>query len=219
MRTRWGTNSWASLEFARRSSSDSETGVLEKASEGGAAVPRIDRRALGAIVFADPTARHTLEAIVHPAMRDRFLQTIDRLSREGGFDLVVLDAAILLEAGWDDLCDRIVFVDAPRLERLRRVTEARGWSQETLEARERAQWPFDEKRRRADWIITNESGPDRLQAEVDRLVSRLHRAGRLVRGIGSRSGSDLEPAPRSTRSAGKLTTLNVPVHAPAGRIS
>ena len=76
---------------------------------------------------------------------------------------VVLDAAILLEAGWDDLCDRIVFVDAPRLERLRRVAETRGWSEETFEARERAQWPSDEKRRRADWIITNDSGPDRLQ--------------------------------------------------------
>ena len=38
--------------------------------------------------------------------------------------LVVLDAAILLEAGWDDLCDLIVFVDAPREQRMRRVRGA-----------------------------------------------------------------------------------------------
>ena len=48
----------------------------------------------------------------------------------------MLDAAILLEAGWDDLCDLIVFVDAPREERMRRVQEQRGWSREMFEARE-----------------------------------------------------------------------------------
>jgi dephospho-CoA kinase len=149
-------------------------GVLEKPRGDGDTTPRIDRRALGAIVFADPSARRELEAILHPLMRDRFLQEIDRLVRHGTVGLVVLDAAILLEAGWDDLCDRVVFVDAPRPERLRRVAEARGWSEETLAARERSQWPYDEKRRRADWVITNDSSRDGLPREVDRLISRLH---------------------------------------------
>ena len=70
----------------------------------------------------------------------------------------MLDAAILLEAGWDDLCDLVVFVDAPRPERLERAARQRGWSPETFESRERAQWPCDEKRRRADVVITNDAG-------------------------------------------------------------
>jgi dephospho-CoA kinase len=135
--------------------------------------PRISRRALGAVVFADASALRDLEAILHPAMRERFRRVIERTAREGRAACVVLDAAVLLEAGWDDLCDRVVFVDAPRADRLRRVKEGRGWSEPTLEARERSQWTGDRKRRRADWIVTNDGGPDRLGLEVDRILDRL----------------------------------------------
>jgi dephospho-CoA kinase len=141
--------------------------------DGRRTQPPIDRRALGAIVFADPTARAALETILHPPMRAAFHRAIERAVDNGCARLVVLDAAILLEAGWDDLCDRIVFVEAPRPERLRRAAAMRGWSAETFAARERAQWPDDLKRRRARWIITNDAGADRLDEEVDRLVSWL----------------------------------------------
>lgn len=146
-------------------------GVLEAATEGGS--PRISRRALGAIVFHDPDALRDLEAILHPAMRERFRQAIGRLSREGGRACIVLDAAVLLEAGWDDLCDRIACIDAPRAERLRRVAASRGWSDEALAAREDAQKPVEEKRRRADWIIENDGTPARLEREADRLLTLL----------------------------------------------
>jgi len=122
---------------------------------------------------AEAAALRDLEAILHPAMRDRFLRTIHRLIREGGRPCIVLDAAVLLEAGWDDLCDRIAFVDAPRPERLRRVKPSRGWSEATFEARERSQWPVEEKRQRVDWIITNEGSPDRLGLEIERLWAWL----------------------------------------------
>ena len=127
---------------------------------GGGPRPRISRRALGAIVFADPVGPARPGG--HPASGDaRALPPDDRAPGRatGGRPCIVLDAAVLLEAGWDDLCDRIVFVDAPRAERLRRVEAARGWSERALEARERSQWPVDEKRRRADWIIDNDGAP------------------------------------------------------------
>jgi dephospho-CoA kinase len=138
-------------------------------SSGG---PRIDRRALGAIVFADPAALRGLEAILHPRMRARFADSVDRAANAdgGSHRRVVLDAAILLEAGWDELCDLIVFVDAPVAERVRRVRDERGWSVETLESRERAQWPNVEKRRRADFVINNDAGLDHLSREIDRFL-------------------------------------------------
>jgi dephospho-CoA kinase len=149
--------------------------VLSGAGRQAGLPPAIDRKALGAIVFADVRARHDLEAILHPPMRSSFLAVIEReLSAEGERNrFVVLDAAVLLEAGWDDLCDLIVFVDAPREKRLRRVEEQRGWSREMLEARERAQWPADEKRRRADLVITNDAGVESLQREVERVEASL----------------------------------------------
>lgn len=145
-------------------------GVLEASS---AAMSRIDRRALGAVVFGDARALRDLEAILHPEMRGCFAGSIERLSSEGDRPCIVLDAAVLLEAGWDDLCDRIAFVDAPRAERLRRVGASRGWSEADLAARERRQWPVEEKRRRADWVVVNDGPVDRLDDEADRLLGRL----------------------------------------------
>ena len=133
----------------------------------------IDRRALGAIVFADPEARRDLEAIVHPRMRRLFERAIDRAARRGEAKAVVLDAAILLEAGWDVLCDRIIFVAAPRDQRLARLAEQRGWTETVLQARERAQWPSDRKRARADAIVANDAGIDRLAEQIAQLWPRL----------------------------------------------
>ncbi|MGO9467771.1 MAG: dephospho-CoA kinase [Isosphaeraceae bacterium] len=147
--------------------------ILDRKVCGGSSGPRIDRAALGAIVFADPAKRGELEAIVHPRMRDRFRCEIERLTRRGGARVIVLDAAILLEAGWDELCDRVVFVDAPRSVRHERVVKQRGWSARALESREAAQWPCDVKRGRADTVLVNDSGMDSLNREVGRLEGLL----------------------------------------------
>ncbi len=121
---------------------------------------------LGAIVFADPAARKQLEAIVHPRMRRTFERAIARTIRRGQARAVVLDAAILLEAGWDSLCDRIIFVDASPEVRLRRLEAARGWTAESLQAREAAQWPLSAKRDRADPVIANDTDDNREPAAV-----------------------------------------------------
>lgn len=130
--------------------------------------PSIDRRALGAIVFPNSQELKALESILHPRMRRTFERAIARAVRRGKATAVVLDAAILLEARWDSLCDRIFFVDTPRDQRLARLALERGWTEEKLEARERAQWPLEEKRRRADAVVVNDDGLDRLEAAVDR---------------------------------------------------
>ncbi|HEX8200206.1 MAG TPA: dephospho-CoA kinase [Isosphaeraceae bacterium] len=149
-------------------------GIL--APEAGAdASPRIDRAALGTLVFEHPGSLRDLERILHPRMRQTFLKAIRRAMRKGEARAVVLDAAILLEAGWDDLCDRVVFVDAPEDQRRARLAERRGWSPETLAARERAQWPLDRKRGAADVVLPNESSPEALRPEATRLWEQLLR--------------------------------------------
>jgi dephospho-CoA kinase len=149
--------------------------------------PVIDRRALAAIVFADPRARRDLEAIVHPWMRRTFTKAIARTVRRQQAQAVILDAAILLEAGWDDLCDVVVFVDAPRSQRIARLASQRGWSEETLQARERAQWPPEEKRRQAAFVLCNDAEPSQLDEEVARFWEALRPPRRRPRG-GTPSG-------------------------------
>jgi dephospho-CoA kinase len=162
------------------------------------APPRIDRRALGALVFGHPSELRDLERILHPRMRRTFEKAIARAARKGQAPAVVLDAAILFEAGWDDLCDRVVFVDAPAEQRLARLVAQRGWTAEQLAARERAQLPPDQKRGRADVVLVNDAGPESLRAAIDRAWPELLRPARNPRGDGRRAAGG-PPRPRPSR--------------------
>jgi dephospho-CoA kinase len=130
--------------------------------------PRIDRQALGAIVFADPVRLRALEAILHPRMRATFEKAIRRTVRKGQATAIVLDAAVLFEASWNTLCDLVAFVDAPADQRHARLLAERGWTAPQIAARERAQLPLDEKRRRAGAVLTNDAGPEALNDLVAR---------------------------------------------------
>lgn len=129
------------------------------------AEPVVDRRALGRVVFHDPNARRDLEAIMHPLMRKTFERAIARAGRSN-LPGVVLDAAILFEAGWNDLCDAVIFVDAPADVRMARVAAERNWSPEDFEAREAAQASLDSKKSRADVVLTNSGSPDEFRTAV-----------------------------------------------------
>ena len=144
-------------------------GVVEHGPDAAATLGPINRQALGSLVFAARPALDDLEAIVHPQMRQQFEAIIDRESVRGHAPAVVLDAAILLEAGWDKLCDLLVFVDASPPVRLQRVARGRGWTGEALQAREAAQWPRERKLSRADIVIHNDSSLEILDQNVDRL--------------------------------------------------
>ncbi len=153
----------------------------------------IDRRALGSIVFADPAALRDLEGILHPAMRRTFDRAIIRQARLGRAAAVVLDAAILYEAGWDTLCDVVVYVDAVDEVRLARLEAARGWTAEGLAAREKSQGPAEEKRRQADHILRNDGTPEDLKAAAAALWPRL------IRPNGRKPAPERADAPTSAR--------------------
>ncbi len=86
--------------------------------------------------------------------------------------LVVVDAALLFEAGWDKLCACTAFVDAPCAARLARALQ-RGWTEEDFAAREEAQDSLDSKRARADWIIDNSGSVEHTEAQVKCLWQSL----------------------------------------------
>ncbi|MCE9545078.1 MAG: dephospho-CoA kinase [Planctomycetia bacterium] len=133
------------------------------------AAGHVDRPALGRIVFGQgPQAAaelQYLESLTHPRIRQQLQQQLAALRAEGKHPAVVLDAPVLLKAGWDRLCDTIVFVDAPHAARLARA-EARGWSAEEFAAREGAQEPLPEKRAHAHAIIDNSGSLQRTRQEV-----------------------------------------------------
>ena len=133
----------------------------------------IDRRGLAAIVFADPDQRKALEAITHPWIRQRIRAELEETSKDPRVPLIVLDAAVMLEAGWNEVCDRLVFIEAPRAVRLERVARQRGWSEKEVEAREQAQLPLTEKAVRADHVLDNSASLEHLNRQVNDLLHLL----------------------------------------------
>jgi len=138
----------------------------------------IDRARVGRIVFSDPEARRRLEALVHPWIernrRARFA------AAPPGTRALVIDAPLLLEVGLARECDAILYIDAPREDRLRRVADRRGWDAAELERRESAQWPLDRKRRAAHHVIRNAGDLPALRAEVERALAAVEHAFRAA---------------------------------------
>jgi dephospho-CoA kinase len=122
---------------------------------------QVSRSQLAARVFgshADAGEQlRRLEQITHPRIGDRIRQRLEEIRTQQPTAIVILDAPVMLKAGWDSVCDRILFVDAPQNVRLKRAV-ARGWTAEQFEAREKSQVSVEEKRKRADIVIDN-SGP------------------------------------------------------------
>jgi dephospho-CoA kinase len=132
----------------------------------------VDRRKLGAVVFADPKERQALETLVFPWIEKRIDEEIVRAMNDSQVNFVMLDAAIMLEAGWAERCDKIVFVDTPRDERVRRLGQERGWMAQQIEEREKAQWPLNEKQMRADATLDNSGSPEALAQQIRKLVAQ-----------------------------------------------
>jgi dephospho-CoA kinase len=164
--------------------------VARGGNESASSSCGIDRQALGSIVFADASALQDLEAIVHPEIRRRCESIMNREIATGRAPAIVVDAALLLEAGWHELCDVIVFVDAPRVLRLRRVMERSGWTDAMLAAREAAQWTDEAKRAGTHGVLRNDSTLEELEHDVDALFHLLtgqtsHEAARTKSSAGA----------------------------------
>jgi dephospho-CoA kinase len=134
---------------------------------------QISRRAVAKIVFAagNDAERKFLEQLTHPRIESSLKDELEAIRNSPDPPPVVaIDAALLFEAGWDKLCDKILFVDAPRDLRLERAV-SRGWSTEQFAAREAAQLPPEEKRSRSHIVIRNARTLENIR-EVLRLTWR-----------------------------------------------
>lgn len=133
---------------------------------------RIDRAKVAAIIFANPDDRRKLEELVHPIVRQERAAIIADAVQSGARAAVV-DAPLLFEAGVDRECDVLIFVDAPRSVRLERVAKARGWSEDELDRRERAQLPLEDKRARCRYVVNNDAAPAAVQPQVERILNEV----------------------------------------------
>jgi dephospho-CoA kinase len=142
---------------------------LVREAFGGAVVAAdgtIDRKALGARVFADPALLARLNAIVHPLIGAEIRRRIEAARAAAPTRPIVVEAAIMLEAGWR-FFDRVWIVVVSPEVAIARVMASRGLSRAEVEARLAAQMSNEERRRHADLVIENDGSPAALRAQVE----------------------------------------------------
>ena len=137
---------------------------------------RIDRKVLGGKVFGQPAALKQLTDIVWPEIRRLAELEIAGFDAAYPDGLVVLEAAVLFEAGWDDIGDEVWAVVADRETAIDRAMARDGFAREAVEQRLAAQLSNEERRSRADVVIDNSGTLAHLQAQLTEQWARLSEA-------------------------------------------
>ena len=141
---------------------------------------RIDRPALGEIVFNDPARLALLNEIVHPEVMRRIADRIEELSSTDA--IVVADVPLLVEVGATSMFNVVVVVNASERAQVDRMRRVRGMDEDAARARIAAQLPTAEKADVADWVVTNDGSLEQLEASISALWEFLEarRGGRTA---------------------------------------
>lgn len=127
----------------------------------------LDRAALGAIVFTDADARHTLNGIVHPAVQEESHRRFREAGRADAHAVVVYDVPLLVEARAVAEFDHVVVVSAPEAVRVGRLIHDRGMTQDEAAARIRSQASEESRLAIADTVIDSSTTLERTLEQAD----------------------------------------------------
>jgi dephospho-CoA kinase len=131
----------------------------------------IDRKRLAAIVFGDPKKLAALNAIVHPVIFKGIAERLEEL--RGTDEIVVLDAALIVEAGLDTVLDVIVVVDSSKEARRDRLVRERGMMPNEIDARIASQANREKLLERADIVVRNDGSLEELARDARRVWKEL----------------------------------------------
>jgi dephospho-CoA kinase len=134
---------------------------------------RIDSRKLAEIVFSDEKKLAALNKVVHPRVLERTEELIRKYKECTHTQAIVLDMPLLLEVGWADRCDRLIFV---RCDRQRRAARAGLMDEHEIEIRENFQISLDKKAKLADNTIDNNSDFSALVRQINEIFSDIARS-------------------------------------------
>lgn len=129
----------------------------------------LNRRKLGQLVFSHPDELAKLNSITHPAIKAKIEERINDLKVQGYNGIVVVDAALLLEAGWETMVDQVWVVDAPMEKRIERIMKRDNLTRDQALSRINSQMSQQERIAKADKIIYNNSNIDSLKEQVLRI--------------------------------------------------
>lgn len=136
----------------------------------------VDRKRIAATIFSDPKARAKLNSIVHPQIAKIATERIEELRRQG-VDIIVLEAAILIEAGWDSLVDEVWVTHATEQVVVERLKKRDNLSEKEIGGRINAQLAYAERAKHGDVIIDNTGSFEDLHSRIAELWKSRYKEG------------------------------------------
>ncbi len=136
----------------------------------------LDRRKLGRLVFQDPESLRKLNEITHPRILARIRERLDQIMQNPSKpELVVIDAAILMDTELVKMVDRVLVVTAPTDLRIKRIMERDGLTLEEAKNRIDSQTPQYILKKHADYVLEADGSLDELRRKVERFWRNITR--------------------------------------------
>ena len=132
----------------------------------------IDRKMVSDVAFGSEIMRQSLDAIIHPAVRQFILNQIEQ-QREAGCSLVVVEAALLLEEKYDAFCDQVWYVHTDQEIRIERLMKSRGYTREKALSIIKRQASEAFFRQNTDYMITNNGLPEETWRQIEEGIKKL----------------------------------------------
>lgn len=143
-------------------------GILD---DGG----RIDRAGLAGLIFEDAAAREKVNSIIHPAVEKYITDVINEERKKDDMQFLFIEAALLIECGYDRICDELWYVYASEETRRKRLKESRGYSDEKISSIMASQLSEDDFRMHCTELIDNDTDEEAAAKEIRLLLNRKRR--------------------------------------------
>ena len=136
----------------------------------------INRKKLGQLVFSDKSALNKLNQLTHPLIFDKTIQKIESYQNE---DMVILDAPVYFESGWDkkNIADGILVITLPETVQIDRLKHRNNLTDEEARMRIKSQIPLDKKIQLADFVIENTGTIKELESKLEQLLNKIKKEG------------------------------------------
>lgn len=136
----------------------------------------INRKKLGQLVFSNKGALNRLNQLTHPLIFDKTIQKIESYQNE---DMVILDAPVYFESGWDkkNIADGILVITLPETVQIDRLKQRNNLTDEEARMRIKSQIPLDKKTQLADFVIENTGTIKELESKLEQLLNKIKKEG------------------------------------------
>ncbi|MBR4027417.1 MAG: dephospho-CoA kinase [Lachnospiraceae bacterium] len=147
--------------------------ILRKKKKGQEEVfPPFDSGKLAHVIFSNPKKREKLNAIVHPAVKEYVKQVYEKEQSKGELDYLILEAALLIEEHYDEICDELWYIYTREDVRRKRLKESRGYSNEKIDDILRSQLSEQEFRKGTQVVIDNNGDPEDTFLQIEKFLRR-----------------------------------------------